>query len=146
MGVRLDMTPMVDVAFLLLTFFMLTTQFRPAETLPVVLPGSHAASKAPGGNLLTITVTSGGVVFVGADVPPGVYLPGLPAGPLRDVRVAMKDLPLLLVRLRSTNPALQTLIKADRGVSYGPVEDVMKALQVARISRFALVTDLERQI
>ncbi len=32
-GFRIDMTPMVDVAFLLLTFFMLTTKFRPPEVV-----------------------------------------------------------------------------------------------------------------
>ena len=37
-GVRIDMTPLVDVAFLLLTFFMLTTQFKPQEEVTIVLP------------------------------------------------------------------------------------------------------------
>ena len=31
LGIRIDMTPMVDVAFLLLIFFMTTTQFQPPE-------------------------------------------------------------------------------------------------------------------
>ena len=34
-AIRIDMTPMVDVAFLLLTFFMLTTQFRPPEDMTI---------------------------------------------------------------------------------------------------------------
>jgi biopolymer transport protein ExbD len=37
-GIRLDMTPMVDVAFLLLTFFMITTTFRRPQTIEITLP------------------------------------------------------------------------------------------------------------
>src|SRR5215471_14726480 len=37
-GVRVDMTPMVDVAFLLLIFFMVTTVFRTPQALEINLP------------------------------------------------------------------------------------------------------------
>jgi biopolymer transport protein ExbD len=37
-GVRIDMTPMVDVAMLLLTFFMLTTVFNKPQTMELNLP------------------------------------------------------------------------------------------------------------
>ena len=46
-GVRIDMTPLVDVAFLLLTFFMLTTQFKPPEEVVIELPSSHSEFKLP---------------------------------------------------------------------------------------------------
>jgi biopolymer transport protein ExbD len=45
-GIRLDMTPMVDVAFLLLTFFMLTTAFRQPQTLEITLP-TEAREREP---------------------------------------------------------------------------------------------------
>lgn len=38
MGTRLDMTPMVDLAFLLLTFFMLTTTFNKPQTMEINMP------------------------------------------------------------------------------------------------------------
>src|SRR5215813_12716904 len=38
LGVRIDMTPMVDVAFLLLIFFMVTTVFRTPQALEINLP------------------------------------------------------------------------------------------------------------
>jgi len=37
-GVKIDMTPMVDVAFLLLIFFMCTTQFKQPEKDKITLP------------------------------------------------------------------------------------------------------------
>ena len=37
-GIRIDMTPMVDVAFLLLIFFMVTTVFRKPQALEINLP------------------------------------------------------------------------------------------------------------
>lgn len=65
-GVRIDMTPLVDVAFLLLTFFMLTTQFKPQEEITIVLPSSHSDFKLPESDVLTINIANE-VAFVGMD-------------------------------------------------------------------------------
>lgn len=59
----LDMTPMVDLAFLLVTFFMLTAQFRPEEAAAVDTPSSMSQQPIPTENLMTIIVDSAGRVF-----------------------------------------------------------------------------------
>ena len=59
----LDMTPMVDLAFLLVTFFMLTAQFRPEEAVVVDTPSSMSQSPIPTENLMTVVVDSVGRVF-----------------------------------------------------------------------------------
>lgn len=59
----LDMTPMVDLAFLLVTFFMLTAQFRPEEAVAVDTPTSMSESPIPMTNMMTIVVDSAGRVF-----------------------------------------------------------------------------------
>jgi biopolymer transport protein ExbD len=60
---ELDMTPMVDLAFLLVTFFMLTAQFRPEEAVAVDTPSSMSQSPIPTENLMTIVVDSTGKVY-----------------------------------------------------------------------------------
>src|SRR4030095_8986997 len=52
------MTPMVDVAFLLLIFFMCTTQFKPPEKDKISLPESNSEAKAPETGVITIAATS----------------------------------------------------------------------------------------
>jgi biopolymer transport protein ExbD len=59
----LDMTPMVDLAFLLVTFFMLTAQFRPEEAVAVDTPSSMSQSTIPTENMMTIVVDTTGKVF-----------------------------------------------------------------------------------
>ncbi|MBC8032527.1 MAG: biopolymer transporter ExbD [Chitinophagaceae bacterium] len=58
-----DMTAMCDVAFLLLSFFILTTKFKPTEALEVVTPNSVASKVAPGSDLVLITIDNNGKVF-----------------------------------------------------------------------------------
>ncbi|MBF9236390.1 biopolymer transporter ExbD [Hymenobacter sp. BT683] len=63
----LDMTPMVDLAFLLVTFFMLTTKFAPEETVVVDTPSSISEIKLPESNVITLTIDSKKRVFFGVD-------------------------------------------------------------------------------
>lgn len=58
-----DMTAMTDVAFLLLTFFMLATQFKPDEPVTVNAPSSVAEVPLPETDIMTITISDDGRVF-----------------------------------------------------------------------------------
>ena len=58
-----DMTAMCDVAFLLLSFFILTTKFKPSEALAVVTPNSVASKVAPQDDVVMITIDKEGKVF-----------------------------------------------------------------------------------
>src|SRR4029079_3338279 len=57
-GISIDMTPMVDVAFLLLIFFMCTTQFKPPEKDKITLPESNSEAKSPESEIITVSVTA----------------------------------------------------------------------------------------
>jgi len=63
-GTNIDMTAMCDVAFLLLSFFILCAKFKPAEALAVVTPSSVSSRFAPDQNVVQITIDSIGRVFL----------------------------------------------------------------------------------
>ena len=58
------MTPMVDIAFLLLIFYMATTQFKPPEAQAVELPQSHSMIELPDKDIINITVTKYDSLYV----------------------------------------------------------------------------------
>lgn len=60
------MTAMCDVAFLLLTFFMLATKFKPMEPVQVITPASTSTKTIPLG-FITITLDKTGRVFYNVD-------------------------------------------------------------------------------
>lgn len=62
-----DMTAMCDVAFLLLTFFMLTSNFTKKEPVLVATPSSISEIKIPETNVMTILVDPTGKVYFGID-------------------------------------------------------------------------------
>lgn len=63
----LDMTPMVDLAFLLVTFFMLTASFRTDEAVIVDVPSSVSDKLLPDTNIVQITLDTAGRVFYNID-------------------------------------------------------------------------------
>ena len=60
----IDMTAMCDVAFLLLSFFILTTKFKPSEAVAVSPPSSVSSKAAPEKDAFTVSINPEGNVFV----------------------------------------------------------------------------------
>ena len=139
------MTPLVDVAFLLLTFFMLTTTFKPEEEVTIVLPSSHSEFKLPESDVMTVQISKDGRIFLGVD---SQILRARLFGKANElkpsVEVPKDQLASYLVQARTANPKLRTVIKGDKQADYGLAEDVMDILQKTQITRFNLVTELSR--
>jgi biopolymer transport protein ExbD len=64
-----DMTAMCDVAFLLLTFFILTATAKQPEIVPVETPNSTVQIKLPDTDLAIVTIADSGKVFFGVKAP-----------------------------------------------------------------------------
>ena len=161
-GFRLDMTPMVDVGFLLLTFFMLTAKFKPQsdDPLQITLPSALAdTTKLPDANVAMINVGMRGPdtlitfsltnekdrapVFQRlnlVDPKTGQPLTSAELALKGDVRVSKQTLEMVIEQSRLQNGALRYAINADSGVSFGVVDDVMHVLQKYNATRFNLVT------
>ena len=144
-GFRIDMTPVVDVAMLLGTFFMMTTVFRPEEATAIDLPASNAPTKMPETDIIVVTVNKEGRVFMGVD---SQTLRAQLFGEANKLRPSMevdrKSLHDLLIQARISNPKLRTLVKGDKEAPYGPLEDILDVLRQVKITRFNLVTELEK--
>jgi biopolymer transport protein ExbD len=129
-AVRIDMTPMVDVAFLLLIFFMSTTQFKPPEEVAVVLPESSSEIKVPETGIIVITVNKSGKVFIGDESGQAGEVP-------------KDDIMNAIVTARSRRPTARVIVKGDKDAQYGLIADVMDALQNTQTNRFNLMTELK---
>jgi biopolymer transport protein ExbD len=145
-NIFIDMTPMVDVVMLLLTFFMLTTHFKPPEEATVILPNSHSAFKLPESDVMIITITKDDKIWLGLDSQlDRAYVFGEDFKLRASMQIEDKQLLAnLLMKARSRNPRLRTVIKGDKGAPFGPIQDVMDILQKVKITRFSLVTELEK--
>ncbi len=64
---NIDMTAMCDVAFLLLSFFILTTKFKPSEAIEVATPKSVSSKVAPQEKFVQIILDKDGKVFLAMD-------------------------------------------------------------------------------
>jgi len=64
---EIDMTPMVDLGFLLVTFFMMTTQFAPTDLVTVTVPHAATEQKLPESNITTILISDTGTVYFRMD-------------------------------------------------------------------------------
>ena len=131
-AVSIDMTPMVDVAFLLLIFFMSTTQFKPPEQVSVSLPASSSEIKVPETEVIVITVTKQGKFFIGDETG-------------KATEIAEEDLARTVLEERVRNRAARVIVKGDKETEFGLIADVMYIMQHTNTNRFNLMTELRTE-
>lgn len=131
LGIRIDMTPLVDVAFLLLTFFMFTTSMSRPQTMEINLPPDKDVKvEIAESNLLTLRLNAKGDIFwnVGIESPKRLN----PA----ELRKFLKDKAV-------ENPKLTTLVKVDREGRYEMLVNMIDELNLAQIQRFSIAPLLD---
>jgi len=131
-NIRIDMTPLVDVAFLLLTFFMLTTSMARPQTMEINLPpDENVKVEIAESNLLTIRVSEKGEVFwnIALDAPKKIEFDKLRG----------------FIRERSqANSKLVTLVKIDPKAKYEMMVNIMDELNQAEMQRFSIARMTEQ--
>ena len=126
-GVRIDMTPMVDVAFLLLIFFMVTTVFRTPQALEINLPPDKDVKiEVAESKVLTVRVLPDDRAYWKRGTDPWA-------------RTDVPSLGTVLMPFRG-NKDLVVLIKIDREAKFNNMVDIIDELDLANLTRFSLGT------
>ena len=143
------MTPMVDVAFLLLIFYMTTTTFKPPEKKQISVPSSHSQIDLPDVDILNISVTKEDSIFLEYIVKSEKEIKGKKESVLDRMyeEANPQTIANIITRIRATQWGyrMRLVIKADRDVRYGTMAAILDALQKMDIVQFHLVTDFDSE-
>ncbi|MEJ2666952.1 MAG: biopolymer transporter ExbD [Deinococcales bacterium] len=118
----IDLTPMVDVVFLLVIFFMVSTTFITMESgLPVDLPSAQTAVTEPS-TLPTVTITKDEAIYVGG------------------TQVTQAQVIDAVRRQMASSGYTTVVLRADASVPHGVVVTVMDLIKQAGAKRLAIAT------
>lgn len=121
-GVQTPLTSLIDIVFLLLIYFLLTTNFLVEEGIRVQLP--QAESTVPQEDReLVVTVSPEGDVFIGAKV------------------LSLEELRDIVKQRLEAEPETSVVLKADRTLVLDRVVQVMDTIKAAGAARLRLATE-----
>lgn len=137
-SIRIDMTPMVDIAFLLLIFYMVSTVFAMPQAMEINLPPADQEEQVEvkESNLLTIRVDNENRYWWNLKTPTPENLPDmLPSEPLEPTdtvtyKLNSDSLRGLLVTQNRANPRLNTLILINRKATYADMVNILDEIDV----------------
>ena len=154
LSIKIDMTPMVDIAFLLLIFYMVTTVFAMPQAMEINLPPADQVEdvEVKESNLLSIRVDEDGRYWWNLKTPTPDNLPILiPSDMDKPDTVLYKldadTLQGLLVTQNRENAKLNTLILIDRSASYADMVNILDEIDlIERSWNYSIAESLDKKV
>ena len=134
LSTKVDMTPMVDLGFLLITFFIFTTHMSQPTAMKLIMPkdteNKDQETKVKASGALTILMgKADGVYYYEGDDPTKIQASNYKA--IRDV---------ILNKKKGTDPKdLVIIIKPDADATYKNVVDILDEMSINEIEKYAMV-------
>jgi biopolymer transport protein ExbD len=123
---ELNVTPLLDLAFVLLIIFMITTPLM-ENSVDLVIPTSEAAKHAVDPSAVqTVAINREGLVK------------------LNNVRTTLPELETVLTALRNARPEVAVVIRSHKELAVQKLIDVMDAVQRAKITKVGVLTTSEQ--
>lgn len=131
---KIDMTPMVDLAFLLLTFFILTTTLNKPQTMELTMPEKPKGEEKPPQVNEKKVVT----LILGANDKIYWYL-GITDPKIELSNFSKDGIRKVLLQKSSEIPGMIVLIKPGKESRYKNMVDILDEMNITNMKRFAMV-------
>jgi len=130
---KIDMTPMVDLAFLLLTFFILTSTFNKPKTMEVTMPDKvdkpEEQTKINENDILNLVLAENDKIYWWIGLTPPAEVTNYSKDGVRKV----------LLEQSKANPKLMILIKPKDEARYNNMVDILDEMDITSQKRYAIV-------
>lgn len=136
---KVDLTPLVDLGFLLITFFIFTATLSEANALKIFLPaGENKDTKVAESNALSIILDQNNEIY---------YYEGIMQPKGENIfKTSFKNISSLLQsKKKERNDELMVIIQSTDQASFKNVVDILDEISIHQIKKYALV-DLDNDI
>jgi biopolymer transport protein ExbD len=121
---ELNLTPMLDVVFILLIFFIVTTSFIKETGIDVNRPSATTAEKKPQGNILIAINANGNIWIDNREI---------------DIRAVRANIQVLKARY----PLSSVIIQSDQNASTGKLVKVMDQVRLAGVQNISIAASID---
>ena len=137
---RVDMTPVTDLSFLLLTFFMLTTTFIKPQVMDLVLPEDKTEMNQP-------MVNEDRVLSLVPDADNKIYwFIGITDPEVHETDYSETGIRRLLLEQNKAINKIVVLIKPNRDSTYENLVNILDELEITEVARYALIDITEEDL
>ena len=138
LSTRVDLTPMVDLGFLLITFFIFTTTMSQPTAMKLIMPDdSGEATPTKESGVLTLLPSDNGVVYYYEGSLKDSNFKTTTLKEIRDVIIEKKR--------RTGTRDMFVIIKPTKSSNYGSIVNVLDEMTINGVKRYAIVDITEKE-